>query len=312
MENPDAARHRVGDAIITKIPELTLDAIPAEYLYPGSDPAVAEAEGRRLDPASVDPRTGLLRLGVHAWLVRTPTRTILIDSASGNDKTRSGSPAFNQLNEPFLARLKAAGAEPEEVDAVLHTHLHVDHVGWNTQWVDGRWVPTFPNARYTFSRRERDYLVALAAGGDAAEAIRAEAKLGQMAALPDFEFYQDSIVPVTEAGLTREIVVDGTEMEAGFRYLPSPGHSIDHACIGFTSRGEHALFWGDVMHSPMQFAQPDWNSVYCEFPDAARKARRWAAGHAADTDALVFTSHFAGSSAGRVSREDGRPAWRFA
>ena len=312
MENSDAAGHRVGDAVITKIPELTLDAIPAGYLFPGSDPAVAEAEGRRLDPASADPQTGLLRLGVHAWLVRTPTRTILVDTASGNDKVRSGSPAFNQLNEPFLARLEAAGARPEEVDVVLHTHLHVDHVGWNTRWVDGRWVPTFPNARYTFSRRERDYLVALAAGGDAAEAIRATAKLGQMAALPDFEFYQDSIVPVVEAGLTREIVADGAEVEAGFSYLPSPGHSIDHACIGFTSQGEHALFWGDVMHSPMQFAQPDWNSVYCEFPEAARTARRWAADHAADTNALVLTTHFAGSSAGRVSREDGRLAWRFA
>ncbi len=311
MEDP-AERHRVGDATITKVPELTLDAIPPGYLYPGSDPVVAEAEGRRLDPASLDPQTGRLRLGVHAWLVRTPTRTILVDTASGNGKTRSGSPVFNQLKEPFLARLKAAGASPGDVDVVLHTHLHVDHVGWNTHWVDGRWVPTFFNARHTFSRRERDYLTALAAGGDAAEAIRAAAKLGQMAVLPDFEFYQDSIVPVTEAGLTREIVVDGTEVEAGFSFLPSAGHSIDHACIGFTSRGEHALFWGDVMHSPMQFAQPDWNSMYCEFPIAARKARRWAMGHAADTGALVLTTHFAGSSAGRVTRKDGRFAWTFA
>ena len=312
MEDPKAVEHRVGDATITKVPELTLDAIPPGYLYPGSDPAVAEAEGRRLDPASIDPQTGLLRLSVHAWLVRTPARTILVDTGSGNEKTRSGSPAFNQLNEPFLARLKAAGASPEEVDVVLHTHLHVDHVGWNTHRVDGRWVPTFPNARHVFSGRERAYLAALAAGGDAGEAIRAEAKLGPMAALPDFEFYQDSIAPVIAAGLVREIVVDGTEVEAGFRYLPSPGHSIDHACIGFTSQGEQALFWGDVMHSPLQFALPDWNSVYCEFPNAARKARQWAAGHAADTNALVLTTHFAGSSAGRVSRDDGQFAWRFA
>ncbi len=312
MEYPEAVEHRVGDATITKIPELTLEAIPAGYLYPGSDPAVVEAEGRRLDPALNDLQTGLLRLSVHAWLVRTPTRTILVDTASGNGKTRSGSPAFNQLNGPFLARLKAAGASPEEVDVVLHTHLHVDHVGWNTRWADGRWVPTFPNARHIFSGRERAYLAALAAGGDAGEAIRAEAKLGQMAVLPDLEFYQDSIAPVIAAGLTREIVVDGTEVEAGFSYLSSPGHSIDHACIGFTSQGEHALFWGDVMHNPIQFVQPDWNSVYCEFPDAAREARRWATGYAAETNALVLTTHFAGSSAGRVSRNDGRFVWRFA
>ena len=306
-----AVEHRVGNATITKIPELTLDAIPPGYLFPDSTPAAAVAEGRRLDADSADPQTGLLRLSVHAWLVRTPTRTILVDTASGNDKIRPGSPAFNQLNEPFLARLKAAGASPEEVDVVLNTHLHVDHVGWNTRWTGKRWIPTFPNARYMFSRRERDYLIALAAGGDAADEIRATAKLGQLAALPDIEFYQDSIVPVIEAGLAREIVVDGTEVDVGFSYLSSPGHSIDHACIAFTSRGEHALFWGDVMHSPMQFAQPSWNSVYCEFPGAARKARQWAAGYAADNNALVFTTHFPGSSAGRVSREDGRFIWRF-
>ena len=312
MENPEITEYLVGDAVITKVAELTLDAVPAGYLYPGSDPTAAEAEGRRLDPGSVDARTGLLRLGVHAWLVRTPTRTVLVDTASGNGKTRLRSPAFDQLAEPFLERLKTAGASPEQVDAVLHTHLHVDHVGWNTQRTDGRWVPTFPNARYLFSRRENAYLTALAAGSDAAEAIRAEAGLGPMAALPDFDFYADSIAPVIEAKLAREVGVDGTEVEPGFRYLPSPGHSIDHACIGFTSRGEHALFWGDVMHSPLQFAQPDWNSVYCEFPDAAREARRWATGHAADTGALVLTTHFAGSSAGRVSRTDGGFAWRFA
>jgi glyoxylase-like metal-dependent hydrolase (beta-lactamase superfamily II) len=312
MENHENAVYRVGDATITKISELTLEGIPASYLYPGSDPVAAEAAGRDLDPASIDPLTGLLRLGVHAWLVHTPAQVILVDTASGNDKTRSGSPAFNQLNEPFLARLKAAGASPEEVDVVLHTHLHVDHVGWNTHRVDGRWIPTFPKARHVFSGRERAYLAALAMGGDAGEAIRAEAKLGPMAALPDFEFFQDSIVPVIEAGLAREIAVDGTEVMEGFSYLPSPGHSIDHACISFVSQGERALFWGDVMHNPIQFAQPDWNSVYCEFPDAARQARRWAVAHAADTDSLVFTTHFAGSSVGRVSRDDGRLTWRFA
>ena len=307
-----ATVHCVGDATITKVAELALDALDAGFLYPSSDPAVAAEEARKLGSTSVDPRTGLLSMSVHAWLVRTPTQVVLVDTAAGNDKDRPGSPAFDHLNEPFLARLQAAGASPEEVTAVLHTHLHVDHVGWNTRRSDGHWRPAFPNARYIFSGRERAYVAAVSAADGSDAAIRAEADLGQMACLPDAGFYGDSIVPVIEAGQAREVVVDCTEVAEGFSYLPSPGHSIDHACISFASQGERALFWGDVMHNPIQFAQPGWNSVYCEFPDAARAARRWAAGHAADTGSLVLTTHFAGSSAGRVSRDGDRFAWMFA
>jgi glyoxylase-like metal-dependent hydrolase (beta-lactamase superfamily II) len=198
------------------------------------------------------------------------------------------------------------------VDLVLHTHLHADHVGWNTSKVDGGWVPTFPNARHIFSGRECAYLAALSASDGSDAAIRAEAKLGRMTHLPLSKVYEDSVRPVIDAGLAREIVVDGTEVVEGFSFFPSPGHSIDHACIRFSSRGEYALFWGDVMHHPLQFMKPDWNSVFCEFPDAALKSRRWAMNHAAETDALVFTTHFAESSAGRVSREGDRFAWHFA
>src|SRR5215831_1789254 len=287
--------HPVGDATVIKIPELALDAVEAGVLYPdqANDPAAVE-EARKLWPGSVDPRTGLVRLSIHAWLVRTPTRVVLVDTATGNDKDRPGMPNLNHLNEPFLDRLKAAGARPEEVDLVLHTHLHADHVGWNTSKVDGRWVPTFPNARYVFSGRERAYLAALSAADGSEAAFRAEAKLGPR---PDplvpgiYEgVYEDSVLPVIDAGLAQEIVVDGTEAVEGFSFVPNPGHTIDHACIRFSSRGEQALFWGDVMHHPLQFVRPDWNSVFCEFPDAARKARRWAMNHVAETNALVFTT----------------------
>jgi glyoxylase-like metal-dependent hydrolase (beta-lactamase superfamily II) len=139
---------------------------------------------------------------------------------------------------------------------VLHTHLHADHVGWNTRKVDGRWVPTFPNARYLFSGRERAYLAALSASDGSDAAIRAEVKLGRMTHPPLPGVYEDSVLPVIDAGLAREIVVDGTEVVEGFSFLPSPGHSIDHACIRFSSRGEHALFWGDVMHHPISPSPP--------------------------------------------------------
>ena len=132
--------HRVGDATVIKIPELALDGVEAGVLYPdqANDPTAVVEEARKLGPGSVNPLTGLLRQSIHAWLVRTPTRVVLVDTATGNDKDRPGMPNLNHLNGPFLDRLKAAGARPEEVDLVLHTHLHADHVGWNTRKVDGR------------------------------------------------------------------------------------------------------------------------------------------------------------------------------
>jgi len=307
----DITTHRVGDATVTKLFEIGLDAVEGSFLFPGIDPGSIAREGRGFGPGSVDPNTGSLRLSIHSWVVRTPERVILIDTATGNDKERPGAAVLHRLNEPFLDRLRAAGVAPEDVDLVLMTHLHADHVGWNTHLVDGRWVPTFPNARHVFSGREHAYLAALSAGDGSEAAIRDAARLGPMAHPPLEGVYEDSVRPIVEAGLAREIVVDGSEVVDGFRFLPSPGHSIDHACISFTSRGERALFWGDVMHHPLQVARPDWNSVYCEFPEAARTSRRWAIDHAVETGSLVFTTHFAESSVGRIGRDGDRFAWRF-
>ncbi|CCE05360.1 Beta-lactamase domain protein [Bradyrhizobium sp. STM 3843] len=307
----DITTYRVGDATVTKLFELALDGVDASFLYPGADAASVARERAAFGPGSVDASTGLLRQSIHSWLVQTPERVILIDTATGNDKERPSVPIFHRLNEPFLERLKAAGVAPEDVDFVLMTHLHADHVGWNTRLVGGRWVPTFPNAQYVFSGRERAYQAALSAQDGSDAVIRDAAKLGPMTHPPLAGVYEDSVLPIIEAGLAREIVVDGSEVVDGFRYLPSAGHSIDHACISFTSRGERALFWGDVMHHPLQVARPDWNSVYCEFPQAAQASRRWAMNHAAETQSLVFTTHFAESSAGRISRDRDRFAWQF-
>ncbi len=303
--------YRVGDAEIIKIPELALDGVEAAALYPESDPASVSQAIAGLGRGSADPQSGLLRQSIHSWLVRTPSSIVLIDTATGNDKDRPGAPLFDHLNEPYLERLAAAGVYPEQVDLVLLTHLHADHVGWNTRRERERWMPTFPNAHYVFSVRERAYGDALSAADGSDEAVLADAGLGWPARRPLSGVYEDSVRPVIAAGLAQEITVDGSEAVEGFTFLPSPGHSIDHASIRFTSRGEQALFWGDVLHHPVQVAQPDWNSVYCEFPEAARRSRRWAMEHAAQTGALVFTTHFAESSVGRLFQDGDRFSWHF-
>jgi glyoxylase-like metal-dependent hydrolase (beta-lactamase superfamily II) len=305
--------YRVGDATITKILEIPLIGQDPNTLYPGQPDIAAFTLSRAsaYGPNSIDSQTGLLHQSIHTWLVRTPTQVILVDTGTGNDKERPHAPIFHHLREPFLDRLAAEGVRPEDVDIVLLTHLHADHVGWNTRLVDGRWRPTFPNARHIFSGRERAYSAALARKDGSDAAVRSEAGVGSMTHPPMAGVYEDSMLPIIEAGLAQEIMVNGADVLEGFSFLPSPGHSIDHACISFTSRGERALFWGDVMHHPLQVERPDLNSCYCEFPEAAVRSRHWAITHAAETSALIFSTHFADSSAGRIARDGDRFTWHF-
>ncbi|GAB0112914.1 MBL fold metallo-hydrolase [Acidisoma sp. C75] len=304
--------YRLGAATITKIPEIAFEHPDATTLLPESTPAEVEAAAAGIGPGSRDPASGHLRMSIHSWLVRLPGRVILVDTGTGNAKERPTVPLFHHRSEPFLERLAAAGVRPEEVDLVLLTHLHADHVGWNTRLAAGRWVPTFPRARYLFSARERAYNEALIAGDGSDAAMRAAAGLGAMHHAPLPGVYEDSVLPVLQAGRAEEITVDGQDVAEGFSFLPSPGHSIDHAAIRLRSEGAEALFWGDVLHHPLQVARPDWNSVYCEFPEAARRSRGSALAYAAESGALVLTTHFGESSAGRVTRAGDRFTWHFA
>ena len=303
--------YHIGDAVITRIDELTLAAFQFGTLYPGAEPQALERHRARLEAGSFDPATGTFIQSIHSWLVRTPHHTILIDTATGNDKNRPDIPPLHRLNEPFLARLAAAGVTPEEVDYVLLTHVHADHVGWNTRLVDGRWMPTFPNATYIFSRIEQAYGESLARGAEPTESARPDPALGPALRKPADRVYDDSVRPVIEAGLARLIAADGDEVLGGISFIPTPGHSIDHASIRLVSRGEQALFAGDVMHHPLQVYEPSLNSCFCEFPEAALRSRAFILEDAAETGATVFTTHFAQSSVGRIDRTGGRFAWQF-
>ncbi|MGO2241100.1 MAG: MBL fold metallo-hydrolase [Halomonas sp.] len=300
----------VGDVRIIKVPELALDTVDIAQLFPEGDLQALSKDATHWGEQSFDFERGLLRQSIHAWVVQTPTHTVLIDTATGNDKKRPTAPLFHQLAEPFLERLQEVGVSAEAVDLVLLTHLHADHVGWNT-WLQGeRWVPTFPNAHYIFSEREYAYNLALSHERIAVESIQRQAGIGTPRHEPLDGVFEDSVMPIVEAGQDQRIVIDNTEIE-GFCFHSTPGHSIDHASISLTSQGETALFWGDIMHHPLQFRRPEINSVYCEFPQAAQQSRHKAMHLASELDALVFTTHFGDSSVGKVSRHAHGFDWQF-
>lgn len=272
----DSLHYRVGHCEVFKITEQEA-TLPASVLYPHQP--LNEAV-----PAQI-------ALSMHSWIVRTSDKLIVIDTATGNGRDRPGAPLFHQLNTPYEQRLHEAGVNPAEVDLVLMTHLHGDHVGWNTHWHEGQWQPLFPRARYYCS----DIGLARWQQDPARATIMA-----------------DSLTPVIKAGQLETIDIYSEPVFAGvLRYVPTPGHSHDHASVILHSGGEYALFSGDLMHHEIQISQPQLASCFCENPRQAEGQRRWALEWAASHQALWFSSHFAGSSAGYVIRHGEGFEWRF-
>lgn len=240
-------------------------------------------------PAHYDPKLDRLITSNHSWLIRAGGRTILLDTCAGNHKERPWLPRFHRLNVPFLERLAAAGAKPEDVDLVLCTHLHADHVGWNTRLVDGRWVPTFPKARYLFSRIENEHW-------DPEVGDRRRQNPGRAG------MYDDSVLPVIAAG--QAVLVDGEhEIDDGLVIRPAPGHTPGHIVLDLRDGREGAMFCGDVVHHPVQVYEPAWNSRFCEVPHKALGTRRRVLEHCAETGALLFPTHFAAPHVAAIRAE---------
>lgn len=181
---------RIGAFTVSRIMEYQGPIFEPDFLFPEADPAVIDANADWLLPTFIDPESMRLIMSFHSYVVRTPRHTIVVDTCLGNDKHRLQRDIWHMRNGPYLEELAAMGVAPEEVDFVMCTHLHVDHVGWNTRLVDGRWVPTFPNARYVFARAELEHWQQVAAAADPDEPI-------------NHGSYQDSVLPVVEAGRWR-------------------------------------------------------------------------------------------------------------
>jgi glyoxylase-like metal-dependent hydrolase (beta-lactamase superfamily II) len=228
------------------------------------------------------PDINRIRMNIQTYVVRTPRHVILVDTCLGNDKQRDY-PGWNLRHGPFLENLARAGVRPDEVDTVFCTHLHVDHVGWNTRWEGGRWVPTFPKAQYLFARPEYEYWSRQEQG----EASR---------------IFLDSVKPVVDAGLSRLVEPDFA-IEDGVRLEPTPGHTPGHCSLHLSSGGQEAVITGDMMHHPLQIAEPEWSSNFDVDAAQGIRTRREFCGRYADRDVLILGTHFAGPALRIVDRK---------
>ena len=290
-------RH-IGDVRVTRIEEQMGPGFPAKDFFPEFEADTFAAETKWLAPNYYQPESGRLMTSIHSWLLRTGKHTILVDACSGNHKPRPGMPRFDMLNTKYLDRLREAGVQPEEIDFVMCTHLHVDHVGWNTRLENGKWVPTFKNAKYVFSRTDYDHYLKVDT-----DPKTAPANAGS---------FRDSVLPVVEAGLSQ--LVDGAaQLDENLKVEPAPGHTPGTIAIKFESRGEKALFCGDILHHALQVYHPEWNSFACAEAVGARKSRREALEHCAGSGARLmpchfgapFTCHIDHKASGFVPRFDG-------
>jgi glyoxylase-like metal-dependent hydrolase (beta-lactamase superfamily II) len=260
----------IGKVKITKIVEMEMtggtrfilpQATPQEIqTMPWLTPQFASAEGR-------------LTMSIHSWVVETPTRRIVVDTGLGNDKQGRGVPHWNGLDKPFLQDLANAGYAADSIDTVICTHLHVDHVGWNTRLVNGQWVPTFPNARYLFGRIEYEYWKT-----HSTDPVHAAV-------------FADSVQPVIEAGVV-ELVGSEAQIADEITLIPTPGHSPGHVALHIRSDGEEAVLSGDVAHHPCQMARLDWSSSFDSDPLQSIESRRQLFSRFAETPALLFGGHF--------------------
>ena len=288
---------RIGKVTIDRVEEQQLRQVPPGWLFPSSSVAEFEQASQRLDVQDVEANREQLVLSIHTWVVRTPDHLILIDTGAGNDKDRPRNPSFHHSTTPYLDRLAEAGVNPADVDYVINTHLHVDHSGWNTVHREGKWVPTFPNARYIFPRREQQYW--------STEAIRDDTAHSEFV-------YQDSVLPVIEAGLVDYVESDGGKLLDIFEFIPTPGHSVGHMSVKIVSDGQQAIIAGDLMHHPTQVYRPDWNTVFCEYAEDAIASRQRMLDYCADTGAQYFSIHFPGTGSGFVRRDGHGFSWTYA
>jgi glyoxylase-like metal-dependent hydrolase (beta-lactamase superfamily II) len=274
----------VGDLTIQRIIEQEGQFLQAHDMLPSLTPELLAENRQWLKAAGALDDTDTFIMAFQSYVVKTPHHTILIDSCIGNDKPRPQRPKWNmKTDDTYLRALNAAGVSVDDIDFVMCTHLHVDHVGWNTRLVNGRWVPTFPKARYVFAKQEFDYW----------------SEQNAKAEVPPFV---DSVLPVVEAK-RHELVGNDHQIGDHLRILPTPGHTPGHVAFTFGRGNDDAVFSGDLMHSPLQTLYPELSIKFDVDQAQAAKTRRSFLDRYCDTDTLCCPAHFPSPSVGKIRRK---------
>ncbi len=277
---------KIGEVTVSRVVDVMMD-VPTTLLIPQAEPDALTAMHGWLKPHFLSEDGANMTLSIHTFLVTTPDATIVVDTCIGNDKERDN-PDWNRRTSDFLDRLGERGGSREAVDVVLCTHLHVDHVGWNTILDNGAWVPTFPNARYLIGREEWAFWE------------HEEDPFGKQAK-------GDSILPIIESDLV-DLVETDHRVTREVSLVPTPGHTPGHVSVLIESAGERAIITGDLFHHPLQFARPRWVDV-ADVDTAAAAETRIDFMQRFERETLVLGTHFASPTGGRIVR-DGE-YWRF-
>lgn len=290
----------IGDFEVSKIVESVGPIFELNFLLPEATEDVVEANRDWLYPTYIDPGSGMLVLSIHSYLVKTGRHTILIDACSGNDKERPSTPEMHRLNTDYLQKLEAFGVTPADIDFVMCTHMHPDHVGWNTRLDNGEWVPTFPNARYLFGKTEYQAWKTYHEEVAGTEADPVPAAASESIGLS----FRDSVLPIIEAGRA-EMIEDGFEVEKGIQVEAAVGHSPGNFVIHLVSGDERALASGDVLHHPLQLPRPDWSSGFCSDPVMSAATRKRVLESVVENDSLLMPAHFPSPSWVKIGEQAG-------
>lgn len=281
---------QLGAVSITRVLEWEDIFAPGDHLIPEAGEQFWRDNADLLAPDHFDLASGFMRGCLQTFVLRSEGRTILVDTGAGDGRERPYLPIFGHLKTGFMERLAEAGVQPEDVDVVINTHTHIDHVGWNTYLRDREWVPTFPNATYLFSKADFDFW----------NPLKDHTRVGT---LINQNVFEDSIAPIAQAGLANPWEGDTYTIDANLTLELAPGHTPGLTVVKLHSEGERAVFVGDLLHSPVQVLKPDWNSCFCEDQEMARRSRRRILSECADNNVLLIPAHWSGSHAAEIAHQ---------